>query len=170
MERRWEDNAVHDSYYPKNSEKKVEYTEGIFVGYRHFDKSGVKPLFPFGYGLSYTTFAYMNLTVSPATASGDVTVGFDLTNTGTRAGAETAQVYVGDRHASVPRPVKELKGFAKMELNPGETKHVEVTLNRRALSYYDVKNHKWTVAPGDFEIYVAHSSAEIELTGKLSLQ
>ncbi len=170
MERRWEDNAVHDSYYPKNGEKKVEYTEGIFVGYRHFDKSGVKPLFPFGYGLSYTTFAYKNLTVSPAAASGDVTVGFDLTNTGTRAGAETAQVYVGDRHASVPRPVKELKGFAKMELNPGETKHVEVTLNRRAFSYYDVKNHKWTVAPGDFEIYVAHSSAEIELTGKLSLQ
>jgi beta-glucosidase len=170
MERRWEDNAVHDSYYPKNGEKKVEYTEGIFVGYRHFDKSGVKPLFPFGYGLSYTTFAYKNLTVSPATASGDVTVGFDLANTGTRAGAETAQVYVGDRHASVPRPVKELKGFAKMELNPGETKHVEVTLNRRAFSYYDVKNHKWTVAPGDFEIYVAHSSAEIELTGKLRLQ
>ena len=170
MERRWEDNAVHDSYHPKNEEKKVEYTEGIFVGYRHFDKSSVKPLFPFGYGLSYTTFDYKNLAVSPAAASEDVTVAFDLTNNGTRAGAETAQVYVGDRHASVPRPVKELKGFAKVELNPGETRHVEVTLNRRAFSYYDVKNHKWTLAPGDFDIYVARSSAEIELTGKLSLQ
>jgi beta-glucosidase len=170
MERRWEDNAVHDSYYPKDDEKKVEYTEGVFVGYRHFDKSSVKPLFPFGYGLSYTNFAYKNLTVSPATASGNVTVAFDVTNTGARAGAETAQVYVGDRHASVPRPLKELKGFAKAELNPGETRHVEVTLDRRAFSYYDVKNHKWTVAPGDFDIYVAHSSAEIELTGKLNLQ
>jgi beta-glucosidase len=170
MERRWEDNAVHDSYYPKNGEKKVEYSEGVFVGYRHFDKSSVKPLFPFGYGLSYTTFAYKNLSVSPAAPSEDVTVAFDVTNTGTRAGADVAQVYVGDRHASLPRPVKELKGFAKVELNPGESRHVEVTLNRRAFSYYDVKNHKWTVAPGDFDVYVARSAAEIELTGKLNLQ
>jgi beta-glucosidase len=170
MERRWEDNAVHDSYYPKEGEKKVEYTEGLFVGYRHFDKSGIKPLFPFGYGLSYTTFAYKNLTVSPAAGSGAATVAFDVTNTGTRGGADVAQVYVGDHHASVPRPVKELKGFAKVEVNPGETKHVEVTLNRRAFSYYDVKNHKWTVAPGEFDVYVAHSAADIELTGKLKLQ
>ena len=179
MERRWEDNAVHDSYYPKNGEKKVEYTEGVLVGYRHFDKSGIKPLFPFGYGLSYTSFAYKNLTVSPtseSTSDGDqskdqlVSVDFDVTNTGTRAGAEISQVYVGDRHASVPRPVKELKGFAKVELNPGESKHVQVTLDRRAFSYYDVKNHQWTVAPGDFDIYVAHSSADIELTGKATVQ
>jgi beta-glucosidase len=182
IERRWEDNAVHDSYYPKNNEKKVEYTEGIFVGYRHYDKSGIKPLFPFGYGLSYTTFAYKNLSVAPASgaesgsASGSasddrrVTVSFDLTNTGSRAGADVAQVYVGDQHASVPRPVKELKGFAKVLLNPGETRHVEVTLDRRAFSYYDVKNHKWTVAPGDFDIYVARSAADIELTGKFNMQ
>jgi len=170
IERRWEDNAVHNSYYPKNGEKKVEYTEGVFVGYRHFDKSGIKPLFPFGYGLSYTTFAYKNLTVSAASGDTQVTVALDVTNTGARAGAEIAQVYVGDRHASVPRPVKELKGFAKVELNPGETKHAQVTLDRRAFSYYDVKNHKWTVAPGDFDIYVARSAAEIELTGKVNLQ
>jgi beta-glucosidase len=170
MERRWEDNAVHDSYYPKDGEKKVEYTEGIFVGYRHFDKSGIKPLFPFGYGLSYTTFAYKNLMVTPAAGSENATVAFDVTNTGTRAGADVAQVYVGDKHASVPRPVKELKGFARVELNPGETKHVEVSLNRRAFSYYDVKGHQWTVAPGDFDIYVARSAADIELTGKLNLQ
>jgi len=170
IERRWEDNAAHDSYYPKDGEKRVEYTEGIFVGYRHFDKSGVKPLFPFGYGLSYTTFAYKNLVISPAAGSGNAAVAFDVTNTGTRAGADVAQVYVGDRHASVPRPVKELKGFARVELNPGETRHVEVTLNPRAFSYYDVKSHKWTLAPGDFDIYVARSAAEIELTGKLNLQ
>jgi beta-glucosidase len=169
IERRWEDNAVHDSYYPKPGERKVEYKEGVFVGYRHFDKSGIKPIFPFGYGLSYTTFGYKNLTVSPS-GDGQVLVGFDVTNTGSRAGAEVAQVYVGDRHAPVPPSVKELKGFAKVQLNPGETKHVQVSLDRRAFSYYDVKYHKWTVAPGDFDIYVARSAAHIDLTGKLSLQ
>ncbi len=172
MERRWEDNAVHDTYYPKNGEKKVTYSEGVFVGYRHFDKAGIKPLFPFGYGLSYTTFAYKNLTVSPAAGSDGqpVTVAFDLTNTGGRAGAEVAQVYVGDQHAPVPRPLKELKGFEKVNLKPGETKHVQVTLDRRAFSYYDVKNKKWTVAPGDFDVYVARSAAQIELTGKVTLK
>jgi beta-glucosidase len=170
IERRWEDNAVHDSYYPKDGEKKVAYSEGVFVGYRHFDKSGIKPLFPFGYGLSYTTFAYNHLTVSPASGDPPVTVAFDVSNTGTRAGSEVAQVYVGDRHAKVPRPVKELKGFAKLELNPGETRHVQVTLDRRAFSYYDVTNHAWTVAPGDFDIFVARSAAEIELTGKATLR
>jgi beta-glucosidase len=171
IEQRWQDNAVHDSYYPNAGGNKVEYKEGVFVGYRHFDQSGVKPRFPFGFGLSYTTFAYKNLTVSPAAASGDqqVLVAFDLTNTGSRSGADVAEVYVGDQHAPVPRPVKELKGFSKVELNPGETKHVQVTLDRRAFSYYDVKDRKWTVAPGDFEIYVARSAAEIELTGKVSL-
>ena len=179
IERRWQDNPVHDSYYPKNGEKKVEYTEGLFVGYRHFDKSGIKPLFPFGYGLSYTSFAYKNLTVSPAPGSASdvteakdrlVTVDFEITNTGNRAGAEVAQVYVGDGHASVPRPVKELKGFAKVELDPGQTRHVQVALDRRAFSYFDIRNHKWTVAPGDFDIYIAHSSAEIELAGKAPVQ
>jgi beta-glucosidase len=171
IERRWEDNAVHDSYYPKDGEKKVTYTEGLFVGYRHFDKSSIKPLFPFGFGLSYTTFAYKNLTTASGGPDGQaVTLAFDLTNTGARAGAEVAQVYVGDRHAPVPRPAKELKGFAKVNLNPGETKHVQVTLDRRAFSYYEVKSHKWTVAPGDFDLYVARSAAQIELTGKVTLQ
>ena len=98
FERRWEDNATHDSYYPKGSDKKVFYTEGVFLGYRHFDKDGIKPLFPFGYGLSYTTFAYKNLAVTPSSVSGDqpVTVNFDVTNTGNRAGAEVAEVYVGE--------------------------------------------------------------------------
>ena len=172
MERRWEDNAVHDSYYPKDGEKRVTYSEGVFVGYRHFDKSDTKPLFPFGYGLSYTTFAYKNLTVSARSTAGDtsIDVAFDLTNTGARAGAEVAQIYVGDHHAPVPRPLKELKGFEKVSLNPGETKHVQMALDRRAFSYYDVKNHQWTIAPGEFEILVARSAAQIELTGKITLQ
>jgi beta-glucosidase len=170
MERRWEDNPAHDSYYPKAADRKVTYTEGIFVGYRGYDKAGVKPLFPFGYGLSYTTFAYKNLVVSPASASGNVEVHFDITNTGTRAGAEIAEVYVGDRHSKVPRPIRELKGFSKVSLGAGETKSVSVTLDRRAFAYYDVSKHVWTVTPGDFDISVARSSAQTELTGKVTLQ
>ncbi len=168
IERRWEDNAAHDSYYPKASSKKVEYSEGIFIGYRHFDKSATKPLFPFGYGLSYTTFAYKNLSIS-SPSSDQVSVTFDVTNSGARSGADVAEVFVGDRHAPVPRPVKELKGFAKVNLSPGETKSVTINLDRRAFSYYDVGKHAWTVAPGDFEIYVARSAAEIELTGKATV-
>jgi len=170
FEKRWEDNAVHDSYYPKGDEKKVAYSEGVFLGYRHFDKSEIKPLFPFGYGLSYTSFGYKNLKVSSIPSSNpSVNVSFDVTNTGKRAGAEVAQVYVGDHHASVPRPPKELKGFAKIFLHPGETRKVSITLDQRAFSYYDVSGHQWTVAPGDFDIYAGHSSAQIELTGKVAL-
>jgi len=169
IERRWEDNATHDSYYPKAGTKKVEYTEGVLVGYRHYDKSAVKPLFPFGYGLSYTSFAYKNLTVSPSSTN-EVTVSFNVTNTGSRAGADVAEVFVGDQHAPVPRPVKELKGFAKVMLNPGETKNITVKLDRRAFSYYDVKSHAWTVAPGDFDVFVARSAADIQLTGKATMR
>jgi len=169
IERRWEDNATHDSYYPKNGSKKVEYSEGVFVGYRHFDKSTVKPLFPFGYGLSYTSFAYKNLTISSPSSDQQVSVAFDVTNTGTRTGADVAEVYVGDRHAPVPRPVKELKGFKRVSLNPGETKNVVVKLDWRAFSYYDIKSHSWTVAPGDFDLFVARSATDIELTGTAAL-
>jgi beta-glucosidase len=171
LERRWEDNAAHDSYYPRAGVD-VSYSEGVFVGYRHYDKAGIQPLFPFGYGLSYTTFAYKNLAVAPASGSADnpVTVSFDVTNTGSLAGAEVTQVYIGDHHAHVPRPVKELKGFSKVYLNPGETKRVTVTLDARAFSYYDDKNHHWTAEPGEFDVLVGRSSAQIELTGKWTLQ
>jgi len=170
FERRWEDNPAHDTYYPKNGDKKVAYTEGVFVGYRGYDQSGIKPLFPFGFGLSYTNFAYKNLTISPASPSGDVEIHFDVTNTGTRTGAEIAEVYVGDHHSSVPRPMKELKGFSKVTLGAGETKPVTVILNHRAFSYYNVKKNEWTVEPGDFDVYVARSSAQTELSGKVTLQ
>ena len=172
FERRWEDNAAHDFYYPKAGDRKTPYTEGIFTGYRHFDKAGIKPQFPFGYGLSYTTFTYKNLSVTPAKVAGDqkVTVSFDVTNTGKRAGAEVAEVYVGEEHASVPRPVKELKGFSKVLLKPGETKRVTLTLDRRAFSYYDEKKHDWAADAAQFDILVGSSSAQIELTGKVMRQ
>lgn len=172
MEKRWEDSAVADSYYPKDDEKKVEYKEGVFLGYRHFDQSGIKPLFPFGFGLSYTTFAFRDLSISPSSVSGDqpVTVSFDVTNTGKRAGADVAEVYVGEMNPAVPRPVKELKGFSKVQLNPGETKHVSVELNRRAFAYYNVAQLEWTADPGKFRISVGDSSEQMELNGSLLRQ
>lgn len=170
-ERRWEDNPVFHSYYPEKGDSHVRYSEGIFLGYRHYDRSEIKPLFPFGYGLSYTNFAYSNLTVAPQT--GDlqqrVSVSFDVRNTGSREGAEVAELYVGDSHASVPRPIKELKGFTKTNLKPGETKRVTIQLDRRAFSFYDVQKKDWSAEPGDFSILVGDSSDKIELRGKFTL-
>lgn len=172
FERRWEDNPAFANYYPKAGGKRVQYNEGIFVGYRHFDRAQVKPLFPFGYGLSYTTFQYSDLKVTPASAdlSAPVTVSFNVKNTGARAGAEVAEVYVGDSHASIPRPVKELKGFAKVNLQPGETKQVTVSLDRRAFSFYDVGHAGWKAEPGKFSILVGSSSAKTELQGDFTLR
>ncbi len=168
FERRWEDNPVHDSYYPSDSTKHVVYKEGVFVGYRGYEHNGTKPLFPFGYGLSYTTFAYRNLSV--ARAGSNVAVSFDITNTGKREGDEVAQVYVGDKHAKVPRPAKELKGFAKIHLRPGETQHVTVKLDHRSFSYYDINLKQWHIDPGEFDILVGQSAEQIELQGKLVLK
>lgn len=141
------------------------------MGYRGYDRSQVKPMFPFGYGLSYTSFAYSHLSVAPPSARSDdpVAVTFDVRNTGKRAGAEVAELYVGDSHAAVPRPVKELKGFAKIFLLPGQSKQVTLHLNHRSFSYYDIKTKEWTADPGDFSILVGSSSARIELTGKFHL-
>jgi beta-glucosidase len=171
FERKWEDNATFHSYYPKPGEKQVEYSEGVFLGYRHFDRDGVKPMFPFGYGLSYTTFAYQNLKVTPGTGnlSQPVSVSFDLKNTGQREGAEVAELYVADGHSRVPRPVKELKGFARVQLKPGESRHVVLTLDQRAFSYYDVQKKDWSADPGSFGILVGSSSDKIELRGTFAL-
>jgi beta-glucosidase len=172
FERRWQDNPAFGSYYPEPGQKRVAYKEGIFVGYRHFDRSNTKPMFPFGYGLSYTRFAYSNLAISPATADGGALarVTFEVKNVGSREGAEVAQLYVGDSHASVPRPVKELKGFAKVSLKPGESRKVTITLDRRAFSYYDVNRKKWTAEPGEFAVLVGGSSADIALKGTFTLK
>ncbi|MBQ1637917.1 MAG: glycoside hydrolase family 3 C-terminal domain-containing protein [Bacteroidales bacterium] len=139
-----------------------EYTEGIYVGYRWFDAKQVKPLFPFGHGLSYTTFEYGEPAVSKAvTADGAVTVRVPVTNTGAVAGAEVVQVYVSDPEASVDRPVKELKGFCKVWLEPGETKTVAVDLTRESLSFFDAAAHSWKAEPGRFDVLVGASSADI---------
>jgi beta-glucosidase len=178
FERRWEDNPVHDSYYPKEGSKRVEYKEGVFVGYRGYEQNGKRPLFPFGYGLSYTTFEYSNLSIRPIIGKEtehDMSepryeVSFDVKNTGSREGADVAQVYVGDTHGSVPRPPKELKGLAKIQLRPGETKNVSVVLDKRSFSYYDVAQKQWSAEPGEPGVLVGRSSEQIVLQGKLSLK
>lgn len=168
FERRWEDNPVHDSYYDKNNSRRVAYTEGVFVGYRGYEKNGTKPLFPFGYGLSYTKFHYSNLKLTRLDKA-RVEVSFTVANTGGRDGAEIAQVYVADGHAPVPRPHKELKGFARTELKAGERRTVTVVLEPRSFQYYDVNTKGWTMAPGQFEILVGGSSAQIALKGSVEL-
>jgi beta-glucosidase len=177
FERRWEDNPVHDSYYQEVNTKRVVYKEGVFVGYRGYEQAGTKPLFPFGSGLSYTTFKYSNLSIKPlagAAPNGDSLgrrneVSFEVTNTGTRDGADVAQLYVGDPQTKVPRPAKELKGFVKVSLRPGETKNVSVILDNGSRSYYDVNAKQWRAEPGVFDVLVGRSSAQIELRGKLTL-
>lgn len=171
FENRWEDNPTYLSYFPQKNDKHVAYTEGIFVGYRGYDKGSRKLRFPFGFGLSYTTFGYSDLRIAP-TASSDsqlIDVTFRIQNTGSRAGAEIAQIYVGNPQDNIPRPVKELKGFAKVNLQPGESKIVAVKLDRRAFSYYDVQKHSWVAPSGDYAILVGASSADIRLRGKFVL-
>ncbi len=118
IERRPEDNATHDSYYPKPGSKKVEYTEGVFVGYRHYDKSTMKPLFPFGYGLSYTSFAYKNLTISPSSTN-ETTVAFDVTNTGNRAGSDVAESIRRRSACARPSPSQGIERFCENHVESG---------------------------------------------------
>jgi beta-glucosidase len=145
---------------------KVYYGEGLYIGYRHYDARQIPVLFPFGYGLSYTSFAYSNARLS-ATTFNDVdglTVAVDVTNTGSLAGKETVQVYVRDPQASVARPAKELKGFAKVSLQPGETKTVAIALDYRAFAFYHIEHKDWVAEAGDFEILIGASSAYIRCT------
>ena len=168
FERRLEDNPAFASYYPETGSNKIHYREGVFAGYRDFQKHGIKPLFPFGFGLSYTTFTYANLVISPATtADGRVRVSFDVTNTGPRPGADVPQIYIADDHAKVARPMRELKGFTKIELQPGETRRVSIELDRRALSYFNATSKKWQVDPGSFAVMVGRSCEDILLRGTL---
>jgi len=179
FERRWEDNPVHDSYYPEPGTEQVVYKEGVFVGYRGYEHTGVKPLFSFGYGLSYTTFRYRDLSVRAISSSIDRSsdadgppeyeVSFDVTNTGRRDGADVAEVYVGEVNPKVPRPARELKGFARIALRPGETRRAKVLLNDRAFAYYDVSDHKWRIDPGEFTIFVGSSVDQIQLQNTISL-
>lgn len=167
---RIEDIGAHALQAYPGDGKSVEYKEGIFVGYRWLEREKIKPIFAFGHGLSYTAFTYSDLKLDKRqVGKGDKVVAtLSVTNTGKRAGAEVVQLYVSDLKSSLPRPIKELKGFDKVFLQPGETKTVTFTLDQEAFSYYDPAQHGWTVEPGKFKISVGSSSSDIRLQSELS--
>ena len=166
---RLQDNPAYINYPGENG--KVRYGEGIFVGYRYYDKKDIAPLFPFGHGLSYTTFKYSNLRLSAKALTPNelLKVRVDITNTGKVAGKEVVQLYVRDIKSSVARPEKELKAFAKVELAPKQTKTVTLTLDREAFWYFDVTRNTWATEPGDFEILIGSSSRDIRLKEPFTL-
>ena len=139
------------------------------MGYRGFDIRKIAPLFPFGYGLSYTTFEYSGLELSSVSSTGAFTTSFTVKNTGAVEGREIAQVYIADPDASLPRPVKELRGFAKVSLKPGESKKVSVALDKYALSFYDERKCSWVAEAGKFTVLVSSSSEAVKLSGDVEL-
>ena len=172
IERKIEDNPLYADFpnYDNNlSLKETSYANDLFMGYRGYDKKGTKPLFPFGFGLSYTTFGYSNISVTPGVAVGNtpIKVSFDLTNTGKVAGSEVAELYVGQAHPQVARALKELKGYKKVYLQPGETRHVTIELNDRSLAYFDVASKQWVIDADTFNVMLGASAEDIRLQGKL---
>ncbi len=159
---RLEDNPAFINYPGEHG--RVRYGEGIFVGYRYYEKKQVEPLFPFGFGLSYTSFAYDNLRLRAETIRPDehVTVDVDVTNTGERAGEEIVQLYVQDVTSTSARPLKELKRFARVVLAPGETKTVTLSLDRMALAYWNDAEHAWIAEAGEFAVLIGSSSRDIQ--------
>ena len=184
----WQNNPSYQYYYPiKGADTKlhvaennhppvdldiqhVTYGDKLMVGYRYWTTEGKKPLFPFGFGLSYTTFSFSNLHVPETASSGSpVTISFDVTNTGSAEGAEVAQLYVSDPSAKARRPERELKGFEKVHLAPGATKQVSIQLDARSFSYWDESKHGWTIDPGKFVILVGDSSENTPLRADLTI-
>ncbi|MGA9060225.1 MAG: glycoside hydrolase family 3 C-terminal domain-containing protein [Terracidiphilus sp.] len=188
FDRSWEDNPSFRWYYgdPKDNTilhtigangkpldytiEHIKYGDKLMVGYRYWTTTGKHPLFPFGFGLSYTTFQFSGLQAPATAVSGStVPVSFDVTNTGSVAGAEVAELYVSDPSAKVDRPERELKGFQKVRLAPGETQRVTINLDARAFSYWDESVHKWTIDPGKFVIRVGDSSENTPLSADIDL-
>lgn len=166
-----EDVAAHaKGEFPGTKEE--TYNEGIFTGYRWHEKQQIKPLFAFGYGLSYTTFQYGKVTADKKSITAADSISFAVTvkNTGKRAGAETVQLYISDVKSSVPRPVKELKGFEKVSLEPGEEKTVRFTIGKNALSFFDAAKHDWVAEAGEFEAVIGASSADVKSKVAFTLQ
>ena len=172
FEKKWEDNPTFNNYYDPDNNKHVEYKEGLFVGYRYYDTKKVEPLFPFGFGLSYTTFAYSNLKVEVKQVKNKVTAYaiFDVKNSGKVDGAEVAQLYVSQKNCSVTRPLKELKGFSKVYLKKGESKTVMIALDESAFSYYMTNSKSFGFDGGDFEILVGGCSNDIKLQKTIKLK
>ena len=152
--------------------KESLYTEGVFIGYRWFEQQNIKPTFTFGHGLSYTNFALTDITLSASKVNADegIIVTARVKNTGKVAGAEVVQLYLHDKEASVERPIKELKGFAKVYLMPGESKLISISLNKRDLSFWDVNKNDWLAEAGEFEILLGTALDDIKLSAKFNYQ
>jgi beta-glucosidase len=169
--KRLEDSPAHALKAYPGKDGQVMYSEGILVGYRWFDTKKIEPLFPFGYGLSYTNFKYSALNLTEGRDSkGPVAIAeFEIENTGTREGGEVAQLYVNQAQPGLPRPVKELKGFQKVFLRPGEKQKVSIPLERSAFAYYDPNQKGWLAEKGEFTILIGSSSRDIRLESKFAL-
>jgi beta-glucosidase len=170
--RRWADNPAHSQdpeVYP-GLDGKVRYEEGLFIGYRHYDKTGIAPLFPFGFGLTYSEFSLRDLVVDDSRfeADGEVTATVTVTNTGAREASTVVQLYVSDDVSSAPRPAKELKAFAKVKLAAGEMRTVSLSLDARAFSFFSVERKCWVMEAGDFTLGVGFSSADLPLAARLT--
>jgi beta-glucosidase len=177
LPKKFEDSPAYGHYPGENL--KVDYAEGIYVGYRYYDTKNVEPQFPFGFGLSYTNFTYSDLTLMDDTTykqgqkkddpRGKLAL-FTVKNTGSRAGAEVVQIYIHDGHAKIDRPVHELKGFARVELKPGESQKLFVRIDRSAFSYWSPEKKDWVLEPGTFEVQVGSSSRDIRLKDEVELK
>lgn len=165
-------NDVASSEYYPGFTKTVEYREGLYVGYRYFDKKKKKVLFPFGYGLSYTNFEYSDVKIDKQSLKDpyELRVSFKIKNTGEREGKEVCQLYVKDIISTVYRPEKELKGFEKISLKAGEEKEVVIKLDKRSFAFYNIITHNWEVESGEFEILIGSSSADIRLSTKIEIE
>jgi beta-glucosidase len=174
FEKKIADNPAYATFPPaiNTHPDAIPYTEGIFVGYRGYEHNHVEPLFPFGFGLSYTTFSYSDLDVEPAVFNGTqpVKVSFTVMNSGKRAGAEVAELYVGQENPKISRPIKELKGFEKVYLQPGQSKTVTLELNQRSFAYFNTATEKWDALPGSYNVLVGGSSEDTPLKGQVSLK
>jgi beta-glucosidase len=168
--KRWEDSPVFGTY--PGPRDLSDYSEGIFVGYRHFDKKNIEPLFPFGFGLSYTTFEYSGIRLNnPAMQQNDtLTITVAVKNTGKMDGDEVVQLYIRDVRSSVEREIKALKGFERISLKAGETGEVSFRVDKSHLSFYDVKSKGWLAEPGEFELLIGSSSRDIRLKKLFTLK
>jgi beta-glucosidase len=165
------DNPAFESYPSDDGGESVHYDEGVFVGYRGYDHLGTDPLFPFGFGLSYTEFEYSNLRIESGNPKDpeNLKVSFEIRNSGERAGAEVAQLYVAPSQPAVERPVRELKGFAKVYLLPGETKQITLPLDRRSFAYFDSRTSQWKTDPGRYRISIGASSRDLRINQDLEI-
>ena len=165
--KQWKDCSAYKTY--KMQDSVTDYSDGIFVGYRYFDKNNIVPLFPFGYGLSYTQFSYSKLMIEPIDNGQKFKISFQIKNTGELKGADVPQLYLGMVKSKVSRAVKELKAFDKVSLKPQEIKTVEFIINKNVMDYYSDKEEKWLFEPGKVKVMVGNSSKDIKLNGELNL-